>query len=66
MSLEKEITLTIKIKADTPYRLKDKVTALETISRLDAEDMDRIVQICENKKALKALKEKWNMLKIMF
>lgn len=64
--VEKEIQITIRIKADTVFRLKDKVALLENVSRLNAEDQDRILQIINNPKALKGLEKNWNMLKVMF
>lgn len=66
MSLEREVTITIKIKADTVFRLKDKVTLLENLSRLSADDQNRILQITDNPKALKGLEKNWGMLKLMF
>jgi hypothetical protein len=66
MAVEKEIQITIRIKADTVFRLKDKVTLLETFSRLGADDQSRILQIIDNPKALKGLEKNWNMLKVMF
>jgi hypothetical protein len=66
MSVEKEIQITIRIKAETVFRLKDKVTLLDTFSRLGADDQSRILQIIDNPKALKGLEKNWNMLKMMF
>ena len=64
--LEKEVQITIRIKADTVFRLKDKLTLLDTLSRLGAEDQERILSIANNPKALKGLEKNWNMLKAMF
>lgn len=66
MSVEKEIQITIRIKAETVFRLKDKVTLLDTFSRLGADDQNRILQIIDNPKALKGLEKNWTMLKLMF
>jgi hypothetical protein len=64
--LEKEITITLRVKADSPFSLKSKVELFEKISRLDREDQERILEICNSQKALKSLKDKWAMLKMMF
>lgn len=64
--MTKEITVTLKIKADSPFSLKTKVELFENISRLEQEDQERILEICNSNKALKTLKEKWSMLKMMF
>ena len=66
MALEKEIQVTIRIKADTVFRLNDKVTLLNTFSRLGADDQSRILQIIDNPKALKGLEKHWGTLKLMF
>lgn len=62
----KEITVKLKVDADTPFRLKDKETLLKQISNLKAEDQNRIIAICKNPKALKGLADNWEMLQSMF
>ena len=62
----KEITVKIIVDADTPVRLKDKEEILKRISNLPKEDQQRIITICENPKALKALADNWPMLQGMF
>lgn len=64
--MTKEITVTLKIKADSPFSMKSKVELFEKISRLEQDDQERIFEICNSKKALQTLKEKWSMLKMMF
>jgi hypothetical protein len=64
--MEKEITITLKIKGDTPFRLKDKVNMFEKFSRLGAEDQQRMTEIMDSKNALKGLAENWKMLQQMF
>lgn len=58
------ITITAEVKSAA-----DKSSLEKTIQQLAAlpfEDRDRIAQIINNKKALKALADKWTMLKMMF
>lgn len=62
----KIINVTIKVDADTPVSLKNKENLLLKISNLATDDQQRILSICDNPKALKALKDKWFMLKTMF
>lgn len=62
--IEKEIT--IKIKATSPIDLKTKIDNLQTISRLDMDDQNRMIEIGKNPKALTALKDNWAFLKGMF
>jgi hypothetical protein len=63
--VEKIITVTLKVKADNPVRMKDKISLLEKISNLPGADQERILKICENPKALKGLSENWVMLEGM-
>ncbi|WP_330121487.1 hypothetical protein [Flavobacterium rakeshii] len=65
-SMTQEVTLTFQIKAGNPFDLKKKKEILEKLSRLPMDDQERIEQIVTNDKALKALKSKWAMLKMMF
>jgi hypothetical protein len=62
---EKTITVTLKVKADNPVRMKDKVSLLERFSNLPGADQERILKICDNPKALKGLAENWAMLESM-
>lgn len=62
----KTITVELKVDADTPARLVDKERLLTRISNLQADDQQRIIEICENPKALTALAKNWRMLKAMF
>jgi hypothetical protein len=62
----KIIEVKIKVDADTPVSLKSKENLLLKISNLPADDQQRILSICDNPKALQALKDKWLFLKTMF
>lgn len=63
---EKIIEVKLKVDADTPHRLKDKENLLKSISDLEADDQQRLIEIARNPKALKGLKENWTLLKGMF
>jgi len=63
MPQHNEITVVLKLDADTPYRLKDKEKMLKTISDLPADDQQRILELASNPKALDKLKSNWQMLK---
>lgn len=63
---EKIIEIKLKVDADTPHRLKDKENLMKAISNLEAEHQQRLIEIANNPKALKGLKENWTFLKGMF
>ncbi len=62
----KEINFTLKLEADKPFRLKDKVQIIQSISELPSADQQRIIEICKNQKALKSISDNWEMLQTMF
>ena len=64
--LYNEVMVNVKVEADTPFRMKDKLQLLKSISELQAEDQHRIIEICKNPKALKAISEHWETLQPMF
>ncbi len=64
--MAKIITVQIKVDDSDLSRAKDKEKVLTAISDLPQADQQRIIAICENPKALKALADKWAMLKLMF
>lgn len=66
MSVVVEHKVTIKVHADTPFRVKDKIALLDNVSRLEIEDQQRILKICKNPKALQAIAFHWTMLESMF
>lgn len=60
---------TIKIELElvgTPSEVNAQKKILESLVKLPADDRDRLFQIIQSPKALKALKDKWIMLKMMF
>ncbi|QEE49644.1 hypothetical protein FUA48_08620 [Flavobacterium alkalisoli] len=65
-TMTNEVTITFQIKAGNPFDLKKKKENLEAFARLEMDDQERIEQIIKSPKALKALKDKWLMLKAMF
>lgn len=58
--------ITITIPETNPIDQQATERKLNVIANLPAEDLNRIAQIADNPKALKTLKEKWTMLKMMF
>lgn len=62
----KELTVVVKVEADTPTRLKDKEKMLTAFSNLPSEDQERLTKLMTNPKALKGLAENWSMLERMF
>jgi hypothetical protein len=64
--MDQEIKITLRIKGETPFRIKDKVTMFEAFSRLSADDQQRMTEIMKSPAALKGLAEHWNMLQGMF
>lgn len=66
MSVIIEHQVTIKVSADTPFRVKDKVKLLNTFSNIPMEDQERILAICNNPKALEKLAENWDFLQSLF
>ena len=61
-----KLTLEINIADGTAARIKDKTKQMQTIADLPADDLNRLVEIAGNPKALATLKSKWTMLKMMF
>ena len=57
--------ITVLIKSETPFRHSEKAKMLQQFSNLSADDQDRLTQIITNPKALKMLKDKWSMLKLL-
>lgn len=64
--MQSETTITIKISGKDPFELKKKIEFCNQISRLEAEDQDRVLQLIGSSKALAALKKNWTMLSMMF
>lgn len=62
----KQITVTVQIPEDKIVRPTSIEESINTIAKLPYEDLDRLIQIAKNPKALKALKDKWFFLKSMF
>lgn len=62
----KIITVNVKVDADTMVSLKSKENLLKRISDLPQSDQERIIEICENPKALQGLADNWPMLLTMF
>ncbi|MFN3941492.1 MAG: hypothetical protein ACK4K1_02505 [Flavobacterium sp.] len=59
--ITKEVT--IKIKAANPFDLKVKIQALESISRLDVEKQNTIIEIASNSKYMEQLHKNKELLK---
>lgn len=57
-----EINVTLKISADTPFRLKDKVKLFEQISKLEQKDQEILLELAQNPKALKGIRDNKTML----
>ena len=64
--VEQDHTVIIRLKAATPFRMKDKVALLNNVSNLKADDQERILKICNNPKALQGLATHWDTLQTMF
>ena len=60
--MEKEITLTFRIKGNSPLDLKQKVATLSAISRLPYDKQQLIEELCNNNKALEGLQQNKEML----
>lgn len=65
MAIEKEIQLTIKVKATDPFALKAKINGLEELSRLNNDEFDKLVKLSKSTQAKNYLKNNWEMLKSM-
>lgn len=63
--MTKEITVVVKVEADTPARAKDKIKILKTISDLQAGHQQRIIELASNPKALEMLESNWETLKTL-
>lgn len=61
-----ECTVTFQVPAGNVFDLKKKKEILHAFARLPMDDQERLEQLIKSPKALKALKDKWPMLKLMF
>lgn len=61
----KELIVTVKVEADTPARLKDKVAMINAFSNLPADDQQRMTKIMSNPEALKLIADNEQMLESM-
>lgn len=61
-----EVTVTFEFASANVFDHAKKKEFMKKIGRLPMDDIERLEQIIESPKALKALKDKWLMLKAMF
>lgn len=61
-----KITITIEVEPKSAADKSNLEKTLKKLADLPFDDRDRIAQIINNNKALKALGDKWTMLKMMF
>lgn len=65
MGLEKEITVTLKVKGKDPFVLRSKIKGLETLSKLESDEFDKLVLLSKSTEAKNYLKNNWDFLKGM-
>ena len=59
-------TITIEAEVSGPVEKLAVTKSLKKLASLKADDRNRIATILENPKALKGLKDNWNLLESMF
>ena len=59
-------TATVTISTTNELQKADKAKKLQAFANLPDDDQERLNQLIANPKALKALKDKWAVAKMMF
>lgn len=61
-----KVNINIEVEVKNPLDQRSVENALQKLASLSFEDRQRITEILTSPKALKALADKWTMLKLMF
>lgn len=59
-------TITIEVDVKNPIEKSEVTSALKAFAALNFDERNRISQIVQSPKALKAIKENWTFLKLKF
>jgi hypothetical protein len=57
--------LEIEVKESNPFKLKSLKTQLETLSNLDTDTMNKLVEVAKSPKMIAMFKDNWEFIKMM-
>lgn len=57
--------LEIQVKETNPFKINTLKTQLETLSNLDPDTMNKLVEVAKSPKLIKMFKDNWAFIKMM-
>jgi hypothetical protein len=55
----------IEVKETNPFKINSLKTQLETLSNLDPDTMNKLVEVAKSPKLIKMFKDNWILIKMM-